>query len=131
MTALPPLLSPISIHPPPSSHCTSITARKDTAHGLKMVRFKFFTPLKSRVCNCVNLNCVSRGEWLYGSFTREIITDVDTCMWENKSKMRLEIIAWQNMDWIHLAQGTACGCLARSVLNFYCRLRMGEFMQSL
>jgi hypothetical protein len=32
--------------------------------------------------------------------------------------MRVEIIAWHNVDWIHLVDGRASGYLTRIVLNF-------------
>ena len=42
MTASPPVLSSRSILPPPSSHCTSIPARNNSAHVSQML-FQFFT----------------------------------------------------------------------------------------
>jgi len=42
MTALPPVLSPSSILPPPSSHCVSIPAKKNPACLSEMLFFNLF-----------------------------------------------------------------------------------------
>ena len=51
MTTLPPVTSPSSIRPPPSSYCTFIAARENLARVSKKLVFKFFT-----FKNCLSVN---------------------------------------------------------------------------